>query len=113
MSDENSAADRVAASEDTERSPMEKNLTSRDTWMRFLFMVISAVLISITGVVGTVVVWLGFLWVLFTGETNRQLQTVGQSIAAYVYQIVCYLTFNSDEKPFPLGGEWPSGERGV
>jgi hypothetical protein len=113
MSDEKAAADQVESVDETEVSPMEKNLTSRDTWMRFLFMVISAVLMSITGIVGTVVVWLGFLWVLFTGETNRQLQTVGQSIASYVYQIVCYLTFNSDEKPFPLGGEWPSGEKGI
>lgn len=108
MSDDNSATDHVDADEQAEVSPMEKNLTSRGTWMRFLFMVICAVLMSITGVVGTVVVWLGFLWVLFTGEPNRQLQSVGRSIATYVHQIIAYLTFNSDEKPFPLGGEWPS-----
>ena len=53
---------------------------------------------------------LGFLWVLFTGEINRQLQQTGQSIASYIYEIVCYLTFNSQTKPFPFGAAWPSSE---
>ncbi len=111
MSDENSTAENAHVDDESSVSPIEENLKSRDTWMRFLFMVISAVLLSITGAVGTVVVVLGFFWVLFTGDTNQQLQTVGQSIASYVYQIISYLTFNSDDKPFPLGGEWPSGEK--
>ena len=109
MSDETPAVDPDYDDDAAPAHPMEEHLKSRDTWLRALFMVISAVLMSITSLVGSVVVLLGFLWVLFTGETNRQLQSVGQSIAAYVYQIIRYLTFNSDEKPFPLGGEWPSG----
>ena len=73
-------------------------------------MVICYMLAGIASFVGTFVVVLGFLWLLFTGEVNRQIQQVGQSIAAYVYEIVRYLTFNTDERPFPLGGDWPSGK---
>ena len=58
--------------------------------------------------VGSVVVVLGFLMVLFTGEVNRELRGVGQSIATYIYENIRYLTFNSDQRPFPFGGEWPS-----
>jgi hypothetical protein len=89
--------------------PIEENLKSKATWTRLLFMVICCFLVSISGFVGTFVVVLGFLWLLITGEVNRQLQEVGQSLAAYIYEIVRYLTFNTDDKPFPLGGEWPSG----
>jgi hypothetical protein len=33
---------------------------------------------------------------------------VGQSLARYIYENVRYLTFNTDERPFPFGGKWPS-----
>jgi hypothetical protein len=56
----------------------------------------------------SLVVILGFCWVLFTGEKNDQLQQAGQAIADYLYEIIRYLTFNSEEKPFPFGNDWPS-----
>ena len=56
---------------------------------------------SLGGMVGSVVVVLGFFWVLFIGEINQQLREVGQSLAIYVYESMRYLTFNSDEPPFP------------
>ena len=71
-------------------------------------MLISSVLASIAIMVGSVIVVLGFFYVLFNGEVNQQVRQAGQSVARYIYQIARYLTFNSDEKPFPLGGDWPS-----
>jgi len=110
MSDDSPTAD--LAFEDSNRTgnPIEENLKSRATWIRLAFMAISALLLSVTSLVGSIVVVLGFFWVLFTGEVNRQIQQVGQSIAAYVYELIRYLTFNTDEKPFPMGGDWPSGD---
>ncbi len=76
--------------------------------MRALYMVIAAVLISLASAVGGFVVILGFFWVLFTGEVNPHLKSAGQVIADYVYQIIRFLTFNTEDRPFPLGGDWPS-----
>ena len=109
MSDDNPPVDHIAVDEEDGEKAIQKNLKSRSTWLRLVFMVIFCVLISVAGVVGTAVVVLGFLWVLFTGETNQQLQQTGQSLATYLSQIVRYLTFNSDEKPFPFDATWPSG----
>lgn len=93
----------------TIRPAVRLNKTSSGaTWRRALFMLISCVLVSVASLVGSLVVVLGFFWVLFSGEVNRQLQQVGQSLASYVYSIICYLTFNTNQKPFPLGGQWPS-----
>jgi len=110
MSDDNPTADHAFEDGNRTGNPIEENLKSRATWLRLAFMIVSAVLLSVTSIVGSVVVVFGFLWLLFTGEVNRQIQQVGQSIAAYVYDIVRYLTFNTDEKPFPMGGDWPSGD---
>lgn len=109
MSKDNPAADGEIVDGDPVGRPVEDNIKSRATWTRFLFMVICCFLVSIAGFVGTFVVVLGFLWVLFTGETNRQIQQVGQSLASYLYEIIRYLTFNTEDRPFPLGSDWPSG----
>jgi len=109
MSDNNPPADHVFADENKSASPVEENLKSGTTWMRGLFMLISCILASVAFTAGSVIVVLGFFWVLFTGEVNRQVREAGQSVATYLYNIALYLTFNTDEKPFPLGGEWPAG----
>jgi hypothetical protein len=106
---DNPTIDQVAA-EEVESSKLETNLKSRATWMRLLYMALLGLFISFAGMIGTVIVVLGFFWVLFTGEVNRELRQIGQAIASYMYEIVRYLTFNTDDKPFPFGGAWPSGE---
>lgn len=110
MSDDNPPVDHVLGDEEAASSPIEENLKSKPTWIRLVFMIVFSVLASVTTFVATVVVVLGFLWVLFTGETNKQLQAAGKSIASYLYQIFCYLTYNSDERPFPFETEWPSAD---
>lgn len=109
MSDQNPPADQVIVEDTASGRPIEENIKSKATWTRFLFMVICYMLAGIASFVGTFIIVLGFLWLLFTGEVNRQIQQVGQSIAAYVCEIVRYLTFNTEQRPFPLGGDWPSG----
>ncbi len=111
MTDRNPPTDNTREHGDNNGRPVAENLASKATWTRLLFMVICCALVSIASFVGTFVVILGFLWVLFSGEVNRQLQQVGQSLASYIYEIVRYLTFNSEQRPYPLGGEWPSGVR--
>ena len=87
---------------------LEQNVKSRSTWLRLVFMLIFFALYAISRFVVFAVVILQFLWVLFTAETNDKLVKLGQSLATYTYQIVIYLTFNSDSKPFPFDREWPA-----
>lgn len=109
MANDNPTVDQVDVDE-VDDGKLEENLKSRATWLRLVFMCIFGMLISLTGMVGTAVVVLGFLWVLFTGEVNRELRQIGQAIANYMFEIVRYLTFNTDDKPFPFGSKWPSEE---
>ncbi len=108
MSENNPTADNVLVDEEQKARPMEENLKSKPTWMRALFFLLYYILLSLASMVGTVVVVLGFLWVLFTGEVNASLRQVGQGIAAYMYEVIRYLTYNTDDRPFPFGSEWPS-----
>lgn len=89
---------------------VEENLKSRDTWLRLVFMLVYGAILSITGIVATAIVVLGFLVVLFTGERNPQLVRAGSSVADYVREMLRYLSFNTEEKPFPFGAEFPGAD---
>jgi hypothetical protein len=75
-------------------------------------MIVFVAIYTLTRFVFAAVVVLQFLFVLFTAETNKQLTGLGQSLATYTYQIMRYLSFNSEDKPFPFSAEWPMGAPG-
>lgn len=93
--------------EQSEPSNLEKNVKMGSTWLRLFFMVIFGLLYGLSRLVTAAVVVVQFFHVLFTGETNGQLKTFGHSLAIYSYEVVEYLTFNSETKPFPLDSAWP------
>jgi len=80
-----------------------------DAWRRALFMVLFAVLYGVAEVVMTVVIVGQFLMVLFTGSANGQLLKLGSGLSIYTYQILRYLTFSTEEQPFPMA-DWPRDE---
>jgi hypothetical protein len=90
-----------------EKSDLERNVKSRSTWLRLLFMIVFALLYALSRVVTAAVVVVQFFHVLLTGDTNEQLKSFGHSLAIYSYQVVEYLTFNSETRPYPLDASWP------
>ena len=92
-------------------SDLEQNLRARSTWLRLVFMIAIAICHELARLVGSVVILLQFLHVLFTGKPNERLKDTGLSLAQYVYQVVEYLTFNTEVRPFPFDAEWPAPRR--
>lgn len=81
----------------------------RGVWLRGLYMLIFLFFLGVVKFVAFAVILFQFLTVLFTAETNKKLVEFGQSLSTYQYQIMMFLTYNSEEHPFPMG-EWPEGE---
>ena len=75
-------------------------------WLRGLFMLLFIFLMGVAKFVILVVVALQFLVVLFTAQTNNNLVRFGKSLSVYQYQIMLFLTFNSEVRPFPVA-DWP------
>lgn len=88
------------------------HLKSESTWMRLLYTALFAIVFNIAEVVVVVVFAIQFLSRLFTGRVNERLRALGQTLAAYIYEIVLYVTFHSDERPYPFG-PWPQGAPGA
>jgi len=88
---------------------IKENVQQQSTWMRGLYILMFTIFYSVAEFVLFAVVVFQFLFKLFTGKTNPRLLLLGQKLATYIYQIVQFLTFNSNYKPYPLGA-WPKGE---
>ncbi len=89
------------------KDDLKANLTSGERWLRLLYMIMFAVIIQVTGAVMWLLVVLQFFFSLITGNDNSQLRELGRGIATYVFQILQFLSYNSEEKPFPFS-DWPS-----
>ena len=88
---------------------VKANITRGDTWIRALYMVLFAVIYNIAEIVLLAVVVLQFVLTLLTGRTNARLLGFGESLSTYVYQIFRFLTYNTEDKPFPFG-PWPGAD---
>jgi hypothetical protein len=90
-------------------SDVKDNIKKQSTWMRALYMLLFFAFYTLAEIVLFVVIIFQFLLKLLTGDTNDRLRKLSQCIATYVYQILQFLSFNSDSHPYPFGA-WPKGE---
>ncbi len=82
---------------------LKRNVADKDTWLRLVYMVILAVAFYIgSGLLFTMSL-LQFLAKLFSGKAFDGLVNFGVNLAAYLGQIAQYLSYASNEKPFPFG----------
>lgn len=88
---------------------LKQNLTASETWIRGLFILLFVFLLIVARVVTGAVVVIQFLFTVFSGQVNDNLRYFGASLAKYVYQALLFVTYNSDEKPFPFA-PWPENE---
>ena len=93
------------------RDETKANLTSGSTWTRLVHMIVLAIAFNIAEfIIGAVVVF-QFLSKLLTGKANEQLKTFGAEVGTYLSSIVRFLTFETEDKPFPYS-PWAAMQTG-
>lgn len=88
------------------KEKIKQRLQKDETWQRILYMLF---FIFIYGASKILVLWVmlfQFINLIVTGNLNEQLLKFGQNISTYLYQITLYLTFNTEQCPFPFSA-WP------
>jgi len=88
------------------REQLRENLLSGSTWLRVFFMLVYGIVCYFAIIVAILVILFQFGVMLLSGKLNEHLLTLGQSLSLYIHQLFNYLTYISDEKPFPIGS-WP------
>ncbi len=80
----------------------------RNIWVRGLYMLLMALAYQISGTLMFIVAIFQFLMTLVNDTPNIRLLLFGRNLGRYFQQIVYFLTFASEEVPFPFN-DWPSG----
>lgn len=84
---------------------LRENLASRSMWTRGLYMLVYLLAVSVAGTVLSAVVLVQFGVALVTGHRNDALADFGGELSRYVYDLMLFLTFNSERRPFPFHDE--------
>lgn len=86
------------------------NLKEPSAWIRIVFMLAFAVVLYL--IIAPVILVLMITQALFsviTGETNRNLNYLGEVLSKYVYQILEFITYGTETKPFPFS-DFPNSD---
>lgn len=86
-----------------------ENLKEPSQWLRIAFMIALAVALYVAGVVLTLLTIAQAVFSLLTGKDNENLRALGKDLSTYVHQILEFLTYNSELKPFPFSS-YPGSE---
>lgn len=82
------------------------NIKSESFWLRSLFMILFFVIYRFVDIVVVLVAISQWLYMLLTGDASASLSRFAGGLGAYVAQIISYLSYNTEEKPFPFT-DWP------
>ena len=89
----------------------KSNLSDRNIWSRGLYMVLMAIAFGIAEALLLIVAIFQFISALFTREISTQLHEFGANLSEYAFQIARFVTFQTEEKPFPFA-DWPDTKPG-
>lgn len=90
----------------SEQPSLKENLRARDTWIRFFYLFLFLIIAGIVETLIVAIMLFQFLSTLFVRKTNEPLVKFGRSLSAYVYEIALYITYGSNDRPFPFK-DWP------
>ncbi len=90
------------------REEIKQSLQKNEILVRGLFMLFFIVIYSISKFLIIGIMLFQLVTVLLAEKPNEQILKFSQSLSVYIYQIVQFLSFNNEQRPFPFS-KWPDG----
>lgn len=81
---------------------MSDQYQGQSSWKRVIFVALFWVIFYFSQVVAGVITIAQCIFVLVSNNPNEQLLKFGDSLSKYIYEILRYVTFNTDRQPFPF-----------
>jgi len=85
-----------------DENQIKKYVKDKDTWLRFVYLVVFGFAFYLSIILTFATSIFQFLAKLFGGQSFAGLSEFGYNLATYQAQVTRFLTFCSDEKPFPF-----------
>ncbi len=89
---------------------LKENLLAKNKWIRCLFMILFLIIFSVAKFLIWLIVAFQFISLLFTNNVNRKLLDFSKNLSFFMYQILQFVTYNSETKPYPFS-PWPDEAR--
>lgn len=87
---------------DVRTEELKRNILSLSQWIRILYMVFYAIACWLITIVLPVIIIAQILISLITGRDNENLRTVGLRVADYFHDMLTFLVYGSETKPWPF-----------
>lgn len=87
-------------------STVQENVKNPDTWLRGLFIVVFGIIFYALYLIIWLLVVFQFVVKVVTGNINTNLLGFSDGLTQYAYQVLRYMTFQSEERPWPFA-PWP------
>jgi len=81
---------------------VKQNLQDTNQWIRILYMVLFWVILYFSMMVVGALIFIQVLFALITGSDNKNLRNFSADLVKYINQMLSFLTYNEDRKPFPF-----------
>ncbi|HSR63323.1 MAG TPA: DUF4389 domain-containing protein [Gammaproteobacteria bacterium] len=85
---------------------VKENVKNTDTWLRGLLILLFGCIFYVAFWIIWLLVIFQFVYKLITGNLNNEVAKVCGNLTDYVLQILRYVTFRSEFRPFPFN-PWP------
>lgn len=85
-----------------ETRDLKQNIGSCRYWVRLLYMVLFAVVLYVVLMLVGIIAVVQWLFALLGGRPHDDITDFARDLSRYVHQIVAYLTFAEEGRPFPF-----------
>ncbi|MDH5464699.1 MAG: DUF4389 domain-containing protein [Thiovulaceae bacterium] len=89
---------------------LKTNLLNYETYKRFALMLVFVIIYSIVELIIYATAIFQIIHLLITGKMHTVLKNFAKGISAYLYDIVKFLTFDTETLPFPFKS-WDYGDK--
>jgi len=81
-------------------------------WVRALYMLIFALAFGISESILYLLAIVSLIYRAINGKNHQTMVGFGHSLAQYIHQLADYMTFNTEQTPFPFG-DWPGSHKPI
>lgn len=90
-------------------SSLKEKLAKKDNWITLIFIILFAFINYFVQILSWGIAIFQWLSTLITNKPNERICEFGKQLSTYSYQILNFLTYNSNLRPFPFS-DWPKRE---
>lgn len=81
---------------------VKQNVANKESWCRLLYVILFAMVLYIVMMLLGLVVVVQLIYAFATGTGNDDIKQFGRHLAQYINQIVLFLTYNDNRRPYPF-----------